>query len=132
MYLCVTVNVPWNYCNVFLRSFPVSFLIYLPKNRTILNKNINTTCQLLVSCFISWNKRSQKCSMCTKSLFFSNCVHKFVYIPVSEHFSFAKIIHPPDRYGQAKMCTFVTQHNGTDVLRGSAIGAVLQSCYQII
>jgi hypothetical protein len=24
---------------------------------------------------------------------------KFVYIPVSEHFSFANIIHPPDRYG---------------------------------
>ena len=28
-------------------------------------------------------------------IFFTN----FVYIPVSEHFSFAKIIHPPDRCG---------------------------------
>ena len=26
-------------------------------------------------------------------------MHKFVYIPVSEHFSFAKIIHPLDRRG---------------------------------
>jgi hypothetical protein len=34
-----------------------------------------------------------------KSLFRSNFVHKLVYIPASEHFSFAKIIHPPDRCG---------------------------------
>jgi hypothetical protein len=34
-----------------------------------------------------------KCSIYTKSLFLSNLVHKFVYIPVSEHFSFVKIIH---------------------------------------
>ena len=27
----------------------------------------------------------------------SNFVHTFVYIPASEHFSFVKIIHPPDR-----------------------------------
>jgi hypothetical protein len=32
-------------------------------------------------------------------LFISDFVHKFVYIPVSERFSFAKIIHPPDRCG---------------------------------
>ena len=73
-----------------------------------------------------------------KSLFLSNVVYKFVYIPVSEHFSFVKIIHPPDRCGisrswlnsmiitqvnlvletmkgHSKMCSFVTQHNATDV-----------------
>jgi hypothetical protein len=80
----------------------------------------------------------QKLSMCTKSLFSSNFVHKCVYIPVSEHFSFARIIHPPDSCGisrscfnstvitqvrlvletikgHSKMCSFVTQHNATDV-----------------
>ena len=31
-----------------------------------LNKNINTTCKVLVPCFMSWNKRSQKCFICTK------------------------------------------------------------------
>ena len=35
----------------------------------------------------------------TKSLFLSNVMHKFVYILVCEHFSFAKIIYPPDRCG---------------------------------
>ena len=62
----------------------------------------------------------------------------FVYIPVSDHFSYANIIHPPDRWsisrswlnsmiitqvhlvlvaikGSSKMCSFVTQHNATDV-----------------
>ena len=48
---------------------------------------------------MSWNKRSPKLSICTKSLFLSDFVHKFVYITVSEHFSFAKIIHPTDRCG---------------------------------
>ena len=32
----------------------------------------------------------------------SNFVHKCVYIPVCEHLSFAKIIHPPDRCGISK------------------------------
>jgi hypothetical protein len=32
----------------------------------------------------------------------SKFVHKFVYISVSEHFSFAKKIHPPDRCGMIK------------------------------
>ena len=62
-------------------------------------KNINATCKVSVPGFMSWNKRSQKCFMCTKSVFLSNFVHKFVYIAVSEHFSFAKKIHPPDRCG---------------------------------
>jgi hypothetical protein len=52
-----------------------------------------------VKCFMRWNERSQKRSICTKRLHLSNVVHKFVYIPVSEHFSFAKIIHPPDMCG---------------------------------
>ena len=32
-------------------------------------------------------------------MLFSHFVHKYDYILVSEHFSFAKIIHPPDRCG---------------------------------
>ena len=63
---------------------------------------------------------------------------KCVYIPGNEHFSFAKIIHPLDRKcmliswinsmiiiqlhlvlgtikGNSKMCSFVTQHNATDL-----------------
>jgi hypothetical protein len=32
----------------------------------------------------------------------SNILQKFVYIPVSEHFFFAKIIHPPDWCGISK------------------------------
>jgi hypothetical protein len=98
----------------------------------------NTTCKVLVPCVMSWNKRSQKCSILTKTLFLSNSVHKCVYISVSEHFSFAKIIHLPDRCGisrswlnimiitqvhlvletikgHSKMCSFVTKHNATNV-----------------
>ena len=52
-------------------------------HRGTLNTNINTTCKVLVPCFMSWNKRSLKFSICTN--------------PVSQHFSFAKIIYPPDR-----------------------------------
>jgi hypothetical protein len=95
---------------------------------------------VLVPCFLSWNKRSKKCSIHTKSLLRSNFVHKYIYIPVSEHFSFAKIIHPPGRCGisrswlnsmiitqvhlvlgtikgHSKMFCFVTQHNAIDVSR---------------
>jgi hypothetical protein len=60
-------------------------------------QNINATCKVLVQCFISWNKRSQKMSIHTKSFFLSKFVRKFVFIPFSEHFSFAKIIHIPGR-----------------------------------
>ena len=52
---------------------------------------------------------SHKCSICTKSLFLSNFGHKFIYIPVSEPFSFAKIIHPPDRCGIARNSMIITQ-----------------------
>jgi hypothetical protein len=41
---------------------------------------------VLDPCFLSWNKRFQKCSIHTNT--FSNLVH----IPISEHFSFAKIM----------------------------------------
>jgi hypothetical protein len=81
----------------------------------------------------------------TKRLFLSNFVHTFVYIPVSEHFSFVKIIHPPDKWGisrsrfnsmiitqvhlvlgtikgHSKMCIFVTQCHGCLKLRGLADG----------
>ena len=74
--------------------------------------------------------------------------HKFVYIRVSEHFSFAKIIHPPPtcvisrssmikrhdqvhlvlwtRKGHSKMCSFVTQHNAIDI---SSWGSVQLACW---
>ena len=94
---------------------------------------------------MSWNKRSQKCSFCTKSLIWETFVHKCVYIPVSKHFSFSKIIHPFYRCGisrswlnsmiitqlhlvlgtikdHSKLYSFVTQHNATDVLKERAIG----------
>ncbi len=47
--------------------------------------------------FMSWTQRSKTFSMYTKGLFPSNIVHKCVWIFVSEHFSFAEIIHPPHR-----------------------------------
>ena len=86
-----------------------------------------------VPCFMSWNKKIPY----TQNAFLPNFLHKCVYFPVSEHVSFAKIIHPPDRCaistswlnsmiitqvhlvlgtikGHSKMCSFVTQHNATD------------------
>ena len=49
-------------------------------------------------------------------------VHKCVYIPVNEHFSFAKIIHPPDRCGIPRSwlnSMIITQfcHNATNNAR---------------
>ncbi len=87
---------------------------------------------------MSWTQRSKTFSMYTKGLFLSNIVNKSVLICVSEHFSFAEIIHPPHRCGisrcwwdsmiiaqvclrlatikgLSKMCSFITQHNATDV-----------------
>ena len=58
---------------------------------------------MLVPCFMSWNKISQKCSKHTRSLVLSNVVHTFVHIPDIEHFSFDKIIHPTDRCGISKI-----------------------------
>jgi hypothetical protein len=53
----------------------------------------------------------------------SSFVHNSFYIPVSDHFSLAKIIHPPDSIiitqvhlvlgtikGNSKMCSVVTTH----------------------
>ena len=102
---------------------------------------------------MSWNKRSQKCSMYTKSVFLSNFVRKCVYIPVSQHFSFAKIFHPPDRCGisrrwlnsmiitqvhlvlgtikgHSQMCSFGTRHNATDVssFEGKFVGRTEKVC----
>ena len=101
---------------------------------------------MLVSSFMSWNKRSQKCLKCTNVVHISN-VQKLVYILVSQHFSFAKIIHCTDKCGisrswlnssiitkvhlvlgtiqsHSKRCRFVIQHNATDVssLRKHSIG----------
>jgi hypothetical protein len=124
-----------------------------------LNKNINSTCKVLAPWFLNWNKISQKCSICTKSSFLSNIVHKFVYIPVSEHFSVVKIIHPPHISRSwlnstiitqvhlvlgtikslSKMCIFVTQHNTTDLSHferacnwNADCRNVYQSCWQRI
>ena len=81
-----------------------------------------------------------------KKAYFSHFVHKFVYIPGSERFSFAKIFHSPDRCGisrnwlwnsmiitqlhivlgriksHSKMCSCVTQRNWCLKLRERAIG----------
>jgi hypothetical protein len=95
-------------------------------------KKYTNPCKLLIPCFMSWNTKSQKCSICTKILFPSNFVHKLF----SEQFSFGKIIQQPDMCGISKnglnnmiiaqvhlvlgtikghfkMCIFVTQHNVT-------------------
>jgi hypothetical protein len=78
---------------------------------------------------MSWNKRSQKCSICIKSLFFKNSLHKFVYIPVSEHFSFAKTIHPPDRCGISRIWSnsmIITQvHLVLGTMKGNSKCSVL-------
>ena len=42
--------------------------------------------------------------------YFFNFVPKLVYIPVSEHFSFANIIHPPDRCSLACILTRHVTH----------------------
>ncbi len=111
---------------------------YVRKAAHILNKVINATLLFLHTFFMSWTQRSKTFSMYTKGLFLSNIVHKSVLICVSEHFSFAEIIHPPHRCGisrcwldsmiiaqvcfrlatikgHSKMCSFITQHNATDV-----------------
>jgi hypothetical protein len=105
-----------------------------------LNKNINTTCKALIPCFMSWNKRSRNVPYSLKADFSQFLCTKFVYIRLSEHFSFAKIIHPSDKCGisrswlnsmiiiqvhlvlgtitgHSKMCSFVTQNNATNVSR---------------
>ena len=129
----------------YLSLYICVYIVYIT-----LNKNINATCKVLVPCFMSWNKISQKCSIHTKNVFLSNVAHKFVYIPVSENFYFAKIIYPPDRCGisrswlnsviitqvhlvlgtikgHSKMSSFVTQHNATDVSRFG--GLVQLACW---
>ena len=93
---------------------------------------------MLVPYFMSWNKRSQKCSILTKKCISFKLCAQCLYIPVNQHFSFAKIIHSLDSCGilrswlnslittqvylvlwtikgHSKMCTFVTQHKSTDV-----------------
>ncbi len=102
-----------------------------------LNKIINAILLFLPPFFMSWTKISKIFSMYTKGLFLSNIVHKSALIGVSEHFSFAEIIHPPHRCGitrywldsmiiaqvclrlgrikgNSKMCSFITQFNATD------------------
>ena len=66
------------------QTIPVAFILHWAKIQT---QHVN----------MSWNKKFQKCLICTKTYFLSNFVHKCVYIPVCELFSFAKRIHPPDR-----------------------------------
>ncbi len=84
--------------------------------------------------FMSWTQRSQTFSMYTKCLFLSN-ISKSVLVSTSP---LPRIIHPPHRCGisrcwldsiiiaqvcpglatikdHSKMCSFITQHNATDV-----------------
>ena len=84
----------------------------------------NDECNMSSVGSMSWNKTSQTFFISTKILFFSNVVHTFVYIPVSEHFCFANIIHPLNRSQMhlvlgtikaTKIWNFVKQHNATDV-----------------
>ncbi len=50
--------------------------------------------------FMSWTQRSKTFCMYTqKTHFYQICVHKSVWICVSEHFSFVEIIPPPHRCG---------------------------------
>ncbi len=101
-----------------------------------LNKIINATLLFLPPFFMSWtfmrlfyvHKRPISLKCCSQICL--NCV--------SEHFSFSEIIHPPHRCGisrcwldgmiiaqvclrlatikgHSKMCSFITQHNPTDV-----------------
>ncbi len=65
----------------------------------ILNKIINATILFLPPFFMRWTQSSKTFSMYTKCPFLSNIVHKSVLNCVSEHFSFAEIIHPPHRCG---------------------------------
>jgi hypothetical protein len=108
---------PWLYCIV-------------TDWQAILNKNINATCNV----FVSWAELKDPRNLpYSQKAYFSQilCTNLF-YIPVSEHFSFAKIIHPLDRHGisrlngmiitqvhlmletikdHSNMWSFVTQHN---------------------
>ena len=87
-----------------------------------MNKNINGTCKVLVPCFMSWNKISQRLSIHTKRLC-KQIVHNLRDIPVSEHFSFAKIIHPPDRFGISRTwlnSMIITQMHFVLVTKGNS------------
>jgi hypothetical protein len=55
----------------------------------------NTACKCVGPTFHDEIKDPIKSS----KAYFSNFGHKFVDIRVSEHFSFPKITHPPDRCG---------------------------------
>ena len=92
--------IDWCYSVLYLLLLLLTIL--MPNQVTLslctIHQNINATCKVLAPCFMSWNRRSQKCYIHTKSWYISNVGHKFVYIPVSD-LSFDKIIHPPDRCG---------------------------------
>ena len=84
---------------------------------------------------MSWKKISQTFLIRTKSLFLSNVVYKFVYIPVCEHFSFPKIIHPPDRCGTSRSwlnSIIITQSTQKCEVLHADCRNVHQSCCQRI
>ena len=59
---------------------------------------------------VSWDPRNVPNTQ--KNVFLSNFEQKCANIPVTEHFSFAKIIHPPDRCGISRSwlnSTIITQ-----------------------
>ncbi len=96
--------------------------------------------------FMSCTQRSKTFSMYTKGLFLSNMFTNLSK-SVSEHFSFAEIIHPPHRCGisrywldsliitqvclrlatlkgLSKMCSFITKQQMSQILRERAIGVL--------
>ncbi len=89
---------PW-WCLEFEWITLCTLYIYIYIYIYTLSKIINATILFLPPFFMSWTQRSNTFSMYTKGLFLSNIVHKSVEICVSEHLSFAEIIHPPHRCG---------------------------------
>ncbi len=119
--------------SLILQTYTVYYRAYM-----YTEQNYKRNTFVLPPFFMSWTQRSKTFLCTTKDLFLSNIVHKSVLICVSEHFSFAEIIHPPHRCGisrcwldsmiiaqvclrlatikgHSKMCSFITQHNATDV-----------------
>jgi hypothetical protein len=126
-----------------------------------LNKNINATCEVS---HVSWAEIKDHWNVpYAQKAYFSQILSTNVFISLLVSIStFAKIIHPPDICGQSrswlnsmiitqvhllpgtikghsKMCSFVTQHNVTDIssFEGtcnwhSDCRNVHQSCCQII
>jgi hypothetical protein len=110
---------------------------------------------LKCSSHVSWAEIKHPRNCLYEQNIFSNVVHTFVDIPVSQHLYFVKIIHPPDSCGisrrwlnsmiliqvhlvlgtikgHSKMCSFVTMAQMSYVLRERAIGMLTASMYRVV